>query len=725
VRRAAAAAPLAALLLLPGIARPQRADTARADSTRADSTKVHKLAPTVVTGTRLSDVDEQLPAQIDKVDVRTISPGAAQTATALSRLPGVSVFDDQGSPAQPTVEVRGFSLSPVVGVPQGVSVFLDGVRVNEPDAQEVNFDLLPSDAIARSELVRGPATLYGKNTLAGALVLFTQRGEAVPVLEGEVSGGSYGALGVTVNAGGMAGGFDGFLSANLFNESAWRQQGGLTERSVFINLGHKSDSSDLAFTVMYAHDSIAEPGSLPASWLAVNPRLNYTGGDFFAPDLWHLALRGERQLGVGRLRGAIFFRHNASEQFNVNVNAASSDAFITNESYGATAEWSAPLSAFSRPLALTVGAEIARNDVMETIYARLTSDTAVTIPPTCTAATGLCADVHVPEDDAGLFAQAVLTISPALTVTAAARGDWVRVPFEDLYDSANSATSSFSHLSPRIGANLTMSPTVRGYASVSGGFRAPAPVELGCASPDAPCPLPYALGSDPPLKPVTLVSYEAGADWEPRRGSTLEGSLFWSEVHDEIVFVASTNTQGYFQNIPDTRRQGIELSGTLALPRGFRASASYTYLDATYQSTVLLSSQLPVPDSVRPGNVFPLSPHDRVTLTVGNVQVVGAGTIDAELGMNAVSTQFLRGDDANAEAPLPGYAVWRLRVAYQREHFGITASVRNLFNHKFSSFGTYADNPVGPPGGPPSDAIERFYTPAQPISFIVAVKLSR
>ncbi len=380
------------------------------------------LVPVVVS-TRLSDADESVPAQVDKVNVHDLAPAAASAAAALAKLPGVSVFDDQGTPAQPTLEIRGFNLSPVVGVPQGVSVFLDGVRVNEPDAQEVNFDLLPMDAVSRGQLVRGPATLYGKNTLAGALVLFTQRGETVPVLEGDVSGGSFGLFNATVNAGGKSGAFDGFLSANFFNESGWREQGGLTERSIFLNLGRKRDSSDIALTVMYAHDSIAEPGSLPASWLAVNPKLNYTGGDFFAPELWHLALRGERTLGAGQLRAAIFYRHNASEQFNVNVDAPSSDAFLVNQSYGLTTEWSAPLSAWSRPFAFTVGIELARNDVSESIYARLTADTSVHLPPECNA-NGLCADVFVPEQDAGVFAQGVLSLT---TRALAHRGGAIRL----------------------------------------------------------------------------------------------------------------------------------------------------------------------------------------------------------------------------------------------------------------------------------------------------------
>ena len=715
--RAAFAASLLLLLLLSAAARAQQGDSAHTDSTRADSAKAHVLAPTVVTSTRLGDVDEHVPAQVDHVDVKTIAPGPAEAASALVRLPGVSAYDDQGTPAQPTLEIRGFNLSPVVGVPQGVSVFLDGVRVNEADAQEVNFDLLPMDAVSRAQLVRGPATLYGKNTLAGALVLFTQRGEEVPVMSAEVSAGSYGAYGATVNAGGVSHGLDAFITATAFDESGWRDVTAARERSLFLNLGRKRDSTDLALSVLYAHDRIEQAGSLPASWLAVDPTLNFTGGDFFEPELWHLSLRGERPLGAGTLRGTVFYRGLSAEQYNVNVNAPASDLFIDNHAYGLTAEWSASLPAFGRAVAFTAGAELSRSDVHETIYGGA--------PPACDSLTSLCANVYVPETDAALFGQATLPLSAAVSLTAAARGDWVRLPFQDRLDSANSATSSYAHLSPRLGANFTFSPTVRGYATVGGGFRAPAPVELGCASETAPCPLPYALGDDPALAPVTLTSYEAGADWEPAGGSTLDASMFWSEIHDEIVFVASTNTAGYFRNIPHTRRAGIEVSGTLALPHGLRAAASYTYLMATYQSTVLLSSQLPVADTARPGDVFPLSPRSRVTLTFGGTKVIGTGVFDAEIGMNAVSTQYLRGDDANAETPLPGYAVWRLRLTYQRDHVAVTGTVRNLFDRSFASFGAYGTNPVGPPGGPPSSQVERFYTPAQPRSFVLAVTVSR
>ena len=129
-----------ALLVPVGGAVAQQRDTTRADSTRRghDSTSTTRLAPVVVNGSRTSGVDERTPVQVDDIDLSTAPPGPAAAYQLVARLPGVSLFDDQGSRLQPELDVRGFIVSPIVGQPQGVSVFLDGVRINEPDAHEVN-----------------------------------------------------------------------------------------------------------------------------------------------------------------------------------------------------------------------------------------------------------------------------------------------------------------------------------------------------------------------------------------------------------------------------------------------------------------------------------------------------------------------------------------------------------------------------------------------------------
>jgi outer membrane receptor protein involved in Fe transport len=742
-----AAALLGALTLASasGAAAQQRdstaADTARTDTTRADTAAAQRLAPTVVTGTRLSAVDERTPVQVDEIPIGQSPPGPTSAADVIARLPGVSIFDDQGTRAQPTLEIRGFRLSPVVGVSQGVSVFLDGVRINEPDAQEVDFDLIPMDAVAKAELVRGPGTLYGKNSLAGALVLTTKRGTYTPEASAAFEAGAFGYLGARVSAGGVIDDVDGFVMARGTEEDGYRDETAARTRQVFVNLGRKGPSNDLAMTVMYGHDRIYQAGSLPESWLRENPRANFTGGDFFEPELWHIAVRGERPFAGGTIRGNAFRRDNDYQQFNVNVDAPSTDAHVDNTSKGGTLEWTLPTVVAGMPLGLTLGAEYSRNDIAYRIFSVPTTD-APEFDDECDQASGLCENARVDEDDAALYAQGVLSVTPALAITASMRGDYVRIPFRDLRDSGNDGTNTYRRFSPRLGVNYYIGPSVRGYAAVSTGFRAPAPLELACADEMSPCSLPFALGDDPPLDPATVVNYESGIDWEPREGAALDIVGFREDTRNEIVFVAAHTTTGFFQNLDRARRQGIEASGSLTLPAGFRIFGSYALIDATYQSPVLLASEMPEPDSARPGDRFPLSPRHRGSVGVEMTRPLGKSLIGAQLSVNAVSSQYLRGNDENLDdvnlAPegndprvvsgsVSGYAVTNLRLSYERPHVSLTAHVQNLFDRDYETFGIFGENPSGPIGGPrPAEpALERFLNPGYPRTLSISVEIRR
>ena len=329
--RSAVVVAIAALFLIPPSALPAQrvsvCDTIPADSNashRALSDSVQRLQNQIITGTRLSQIGGRTSARVDHLDPRTMPAGPTVAVDLLSQLPGVSSVDDQGSRIQPTLMLRGFTLGPVVGIPQGISVFLDGVRINEPDAQELNFDLVPMEAVASASLIRGPAVLFGKNTLAGALLLTTQRGDTTPHASATVEDGAFGFRGASITASGVAekfGGVDGYIMARGSNERGWRDVTQARSRMLFTNIGKKSSNGDIGLTAMYAHDAAFLAGSLPESWIRVDPRANYTAGDFFEPELLHLALRGERTLPLGTMRANVFFRRNNVQQFNANIDA--------------------------------------------------------------------------------------------------------------------------------------------------------------------------------------------------------------------------------------------------------------------------------------------------------------------------------------------------------------------------------------------------------------------
>ncbi len=721
MRLAGIALALAAVSVRPVAIAAQQPDTTKRDTTKTDST-ARRLAKVVVTGTRLTDVDERIPSQVESMDLQHVSQGPDAAFRSLQQLPGVTFYDDQGTRLQPELEVRGFQISPIVGTPQGVSVFLDGVRVNEPDAQEVNFDLLPMAAIDHSELVRGSQALFGRNSLGGALLFFTQRGMPTPSAHIELTTGSFGEQVGTIAAGGVSHGIDGFIMGSASNEDGWRQATPARTRQLFATVGHRSasggsDTSDIALSVLYARNRIAEAGSLPETWIQSNPRLNYTLGDFFKPDLIHVALRGFRGALGGTLRGTLYFRRNDIEQFNVNVPPPSTDAFIDNKSGGGTAEWTRPFLLGSLATALTLGAEYARQNVQF----RLTNTGGG--GPGSVAAHGL---VHA--DDAAAYAQAVVGITPTLSATAALRQDYVRIPFRDEIDPANNGTNTYDRLSPFVGLTLKVSDDLRGFVAYKSAFRAPAPLELACASPDAPCSLPSALGADPALAPVTTHDYEAGFDVDLPNRTSLDVDGFWTDVFNDIVFAAPNLTQVYFVNIPKSRRAGVEITAQTALPAGGRLFGSYSYVASTYRSTVQISTADTNPVPARPGDQIPSSPRHRGRVGVGITRVIGPLAVDAQLDVRAYSSQYLRGDEANRHAPVPGYAISGLSVHAEYERYQIQLEVDNLFDRRFDTFGIIGENSLGaPPGSPQPNQggdqgeLANFFTPGLPRRIVLSI----
>jgi iron complex outermembrane receptor protein len=712
-----------------GAARPcwaQGPDTARAVPARSDSMsrRTADLLPVVVAGTRLSHSrDRQIPTRTDALALHAVAPGAAGAAEALLRLTGVSISNDQGTRVQPTLQLRGFTLSPVVGTAQGLSVFLDGVRINEPDAQELYFDLVPFDALESAELIRGPTAIHGKNTLGGALDLVTMRGGAPAVAEAEVGGGSYGAIETRATLSGIRGDVDGLLMVRTSRDNGYQMQSGSRILQLFSTIGRRSDSGDVALSLLIAGSRVFQAGSLPESWLRTDRRANYTGGDFSRPALTQLTLRASHSLAGIALRGNVFARRNAIEQYNVNVSDPNSRAFVTNQSGGASGELAATAYLFGRDIALALGAEYAHSAVSYRLLAER-SDVAPALPPGCDS-DGLCEDARVPGDDAALYAQALLRATPRVSFLLSARGDYVRIPFQDRRDASNDGTNVFRQLSPMLGVTFTPSATSRVYASFGAGFRAPAALELACASPEAACPLPFSLGADPPLRPVVAWNRELGGDWTSPAGTTATLSFFRSDVRDDIAFVTSRSASGYFQNIARTRRQGLEATAGVLLPHAVRLRGSYAYVDATYRSSATLASALTGND-VEPGSVFPISPRHRTSADVETVRALGAFLVDATFTVRAVSSQFLRGDEANRMEPMAGYTVADLRLQLERGRLSVHVAASNVFNRRYALYGVYADNPKGAPGSSPSrtTSVERFFTPAYPrtVSLALAVR---
>ncbi len=646
-------------------------------------------------------------------------------ADALSGLPGVHANDQLGAAYQPDITLRGFTVSPVVGLPQSISVFVDGVRVNEPDAAQVHFDLIPLHDIERIEVIRGPAGPFGRNALAGALNIITRRGGPRRQAEVELAGGSFGRREARAQTGGMVGPLDYYVSGRYLRSDGWRNVTGASLSQLYGKLGHRDEKSDAWISYLFASDSIEQAGSLPASWLAgsVPPefagaedlrKINFTGGDFFSP-LLHFVIGSYVRLLSPKLavQANAFYRRNQIEQFNANITEANIRGLSDLWSAGLTGQ----LSYSPRPgLMLLGGLEYARDDVDARIFAE---------PNEAASDSGLTTHVKTEQDEFGGFVQASWSPRYPVSFLGSLRYDYVRIPFRDQLDAANDGTNTFGQLTVSAGADYFLSDEVSVYASYGRGFRAPVILELACADPEDPCPLPFELGADPPLDAVTIDTWQAGVrlSYDDRLGVELSG--YWSEVHDDIFNVTSAaTTRGFFKNIERTRRQGVDIQGELWLHERLRLHGDVSYTRATFQTTATLFAPFLddgdqgegdgdagtdlAPPTVEPGDRFPLIPDLRANFGVS----YGDGRWRLSLEGSYLGSQWLRGDEDNTEDAdkLDRYLLVNAYIERAIGPLTAYARMENLLDSSYETFGVIATNPKGPG----AERVEPFLSPGFP-----------
>ena len=134
----------------------------------------------------------------------------------------ISLNDAQNNPLQPDLQYRGFTASPLLGLAQGIAVYQNGVRINEPLGDAVNWDLMPQSAIQEISLGGGSNPLYGLNSLGGSLAIDMKDGFDFEGANLEVSTGSFGRRTSNIEFGGNDGQLAYYLNIEHFDEDGWR-----------------------------------------------------------------------------------------------------------------------------------------------------------------------------------------------------------------------------------------------------------------------------------------------------------------------------------------------------------------------------------------------------------------------------------------------------------------------------------------------------------------------
>ena len=232
-------------------------------------------------------------------------------------LGSVHINEAQNNPFQPDVRFRGFTASPLLGLPQGLATYQDGIRVNELFGDTVNWDVIPQSAIASINLMSGSNPLFGLNTLGGALSLKTKTGFTHPGHEVKVYGGSFTRRAVEFSSGGHNQKLSYFLSGNLFKEDGWRDFSPSDVRQLFGNIGWQEDATTLNLSLTLADNKLLGNGALPIQLLNTERSAVFTHPDRTENNMTMANLRSSHTWSDNvMLASTVYYRRNSVETFN-------------------------------------------------------------------------------------------------------------------------------------------------------------------------------------------------------------------------------------------------------------------------------------------------------------------------------------------------------------------------------------------------------------------------
>jgi iron complex outermembrane receptor protein len=704
---------------------------------------------------------------------RTESPSAADTLQRL--VPSVDVQGTSGNSLSPDVVYRGFVSSPIQGTPQGLAVYQNGVRINEAFGDTVNWDMLPTFAIASMDMISNNP-VFGLNALGGAVNIRMKDGFTYQGGRFEMSGGSYGRLQGGLDYGKQVGDYAFYGALEGVTNNGFRESGASTIRRFYGDLGYRAEGNEYHVTAGLADNLFGASGPAPIQLLQQDWGAVYTtpqtqhyqigqiaaSANFTLSPTWSLsstayvrryiqhtvdgnpsavqACDDPTQLCFGDATTPANGLNGQQLANNLNPNFPFGEidrSVILTTSAGANAQLTNTDTLFGLKNHATLGASFDYGATNYTASAELGN----VLPNYLVVGNGVFlgnsgfpvsegpVDVNSFNRYFGLYALDALDLTDKLTLSAGARLNVASISLSDQLGGDASGNYQFNHLNPLVGLTYKITPDLLVYASYAESNRAPTPLELGCANPRQPCILATFLVSDPPLQQVVAQTFEAGLrgqqvlpnDW----GAVgWKAGIYRTLSSNDILNIPDPFLQGfgYFANVGDTLRQGLEAQ--INYRKGpFTLRATYAYIDATFRDYVTLASNSPSANAngfiqVTPGDRLPLIPAQR-----GKVSLDWDIDSKTRVGADVLITgpMFYAGDASNQQPQIPGYVTVSLNGAYKItnnvEAFGL---VTNLFNQRYYTYGTYFDT---------SQLFQAFnnpesLVPAQPLSVYAGLRVT-
>jgi outer membrane receptor protein involved in Fe transport len=237
---------------------------------------------------------EQIPGNVQTLTAQDIKEAHALSLTDLmnSKLQSVNVNDYQGNPFQMDVQYRGFTAGPQIGTPQGLSAFIDGIRINEPFGDVVNWDMIPLNALASFDVFPGSNPIFGLGTLGGALSMKTKDGFNHSGFNADVMTGSFARKQLQVDGGWNNGTVGLFAAGNFFLEDGWRENSPSRVNQLFTKASYRGEKLDLHLGVLNVWNDLVGNGMVPTEMYAQDRNGVYTSPDTTKNKLLQFQLSG-------------------------------------------------------------------------------------------------------------------------------------------------------------------------------------------------------------------------------------------------------------------------------------------------------------------------------------------------------------------------------------------------------------------------------------------------
>jgi iron complex outermembrane receptor protein len=691
--------------------------------------------------------------------------GAASIINGISnRLGSVNINDTLADPFQPDILYRGFEASPVLGTPQGLAVYQNGVRINEAFGDTVDWDLFPDIAISRVDIVSSNP-LFGLNALGGALSVTMKNGFTFQGADASLSGGSFNQRQGSAEYGMNSGAFGFYGAVRILDQDGWRLFAHDSIRQYYMDLSYHEGRTTLDLSYARADNQLAGQGAAPIQSLELNPTNVFTGPQNNVNTLNFVTLNAAFALTDTFSAQAILYSRNFRQTVangdnsdytgcteisalcqrdgltpltdaagtplpditNGGANIIGQNDFerISTDGLGGSLQLTSNHTLLGHGNAFAVGATFdtaqthffsgTQVGLLDSELTVLPSNLLVFTPENSVDSNGdlvssTPASLNTNNKYYGFYITDTFDVNSLLSVTASARYNIAKVDLVDQLGTNLNGNNRFTHLNPAIGATYKLLSNVTVFGSYATNNRAPTASEIECSNPEQPCLLPTSLASDPPnLKQVVAKTTELGLRGHLAMGSN-GGVLNWSasafrtNSEDDIYGISTSISTGFFQNIGSTRRQGFE-TGLTYQDRQWSAYAQYSYIDATFRSPLLLNSPSnPFQDADRNIQVLP---GDHLPLIPKNrIKLGGDFWVMPNWSVGAsftfVSDSFYKGDESNQNPQLPGYHVFSLRTSYKIvKQVELFANVQNLFDERYSTFGLFGDpTGVNAPGVP-------------------------